>query len=139
MNRKALALLTAASLAACSSPAKRIKQHQADYDASAPEIQQAIKDGRAVVGMTAVQVEMALGKPDRTYNRQTKESQQDVWAYGARGPRPGIGLGVGVFGGGPTIYGGGVSVGSGDAYDYEDRTRVVFESGRVVSVESRQK
>ena len=141
MRAIAAALAAVVFLAACSTPERRIKKNQGEYDAAPPEIQAAMKEGRAAVGMTQKQAEIALGKPDRTYTRQSKDSQpQEVWAYGRGSSRPGIGFGLGVFGGGPAIYGGGVSVGPGyDNWMYEETARVVFEGGKVVSVEQRRK
>ena len=141
MTRLAVGALMAACLAACSSPQRRIKKNQAAFDSYPPAIQQAISEGRAEVGMNAEQVLMALGKPDREYSRKTVSVAQEVWGYGRGGSgRPGLGVGMGVIGGGPTVYSGGISIGAGDDhYHYNELTRVVFEQGKVGTVENREK
>ena len=79
---------------------------------------------------------MALGRPDRTYTRKTTASTQEVWAYGGGGGSR-VGFGFGMFGGSSSMYSGGVGINSGES-QYEDRVRVVFENGVVVSVENRK-
>jgi hypothetical protein len=136
-----LLTLAALLLSSCSTPERRIKNNQTAFDTYPREIQDSIRAGRVDVGFTPEQTLMALGKPDRTYSRKTATVAQEVWAYG-RGPsgRPGIGFGLGMSSGGSSVYGGGISVGTGDRGYYEDeRVRVVFEAGKVVSVESRDK
>ncbi len=133
----ATAALFAAALAACSTVSSRIKSHQAAFDASTPEVQEKIRQRQADIGFTQEQVAMALGRPDRTYTRKTATSTQEVWAYGSRGGGSSLGFGFGMFGGGSSMYSGGVGINSGDSYD-EDRVRIVFENGSVVSVENRK-
>lgn len=137
MRRTFIAALLLA--AACSSPASRIKKNQAAYDSWPPQVQELVKQGRVDVGFTADQVRTALGRPDRVYTRKTAEAAQEVWAWGGGGgPRTGVSLGFGSWG-----YGSGTSVGVGvgsGGYDYpDDRVRVVFQDGKVVSAESREK
>jgi len=124
-------------LAACSSPASRIRKNQAAYDAWPPEVQAAVKAGRADVGFTPEQVRVALGRADRVYTRKSQGLEQEVWAYEGVGGRTSLGFGYGMAGGGSS-YGLGVGVGGPDYRD-SDRVRVVFESGRVVSIERREK
>lgn len=133
-----LPLLAAVLLfAACASLESRIKKNQAAFDSWPPEVQASVKAGKAEVGFTAEQVKVALGKADRIYTRKSAEAVQEVWAYGRGGARTGVGLGFGM-GGGTSSYGLGVGVG-GPEYRDDDRTRVVFESGTVVAVETRDK
>jgi hypothetical protein len=132
-------LALAVLLAACSSPASRIKKNQAAYDSWPPAVQESVKAGRADVGFTPDQVRVALGRPDRVYTRKTQEASQEVWAWGGGGgARTGVSFGFGSWG-----YGSGTSVGVGvgsGGNDYpDDRVRVVFQDGRVLSVESREK
>lgn len=141
MNHRAIGLiLAAAAMAACQSPQSRIRKNQAAFDASTPESQRAITEGRVEVGFTPEQVVMSLGKPERISTKKTAESTQEVWAYGAGGgSRVGIGFGLSSFGGG-----GGSSFGSSigvdtDVSDPKARVRVVFENGKVSSVERREK
>lgn len=135
--RPLLLLAATLLLAACASPETRIKKNQAAYDSWPPETQASVKAGKAEVGFTAEQVKVALGKADRIYTRKTAEAVQEVWAYGRGGARTGVGFGFGM-GGGNSSYGLGVGVGGPEHRD-DDRVRVVFEGGKVVSVETRDK
>jgi hypothetical protein len=134
---KALLLLVLA-LAACSTPASRIKKHRDVFDAASPEVQEKIKNGEADLGMTQDQVRVALGAPERQYERkQAGVPDQEVWVYDVRRAHSGMGVGIGVFsGGGPVATG--VSVGTGHGYEEEPGTQVVFENGKVVRVERRK-
>lgn len=121
--------------AACASPKARIRRHQAAFDAYPSEVQAKIRAGEVEVGFTPEQVEIALGVPDRKYVRKTAAGNQDVWGYGAGSARPRLGLSFGMgSGGGGGSYGGGVGVESEAGRD--ERARVVFQEGRVVSVEA---
>jgi hypothetical protein len=132
------ALLAALALAACSTPEARIKKDKAAFESWPPAVQESVRAGRADVGFTAEQARMALGRPDRVYTRKTAEAAQEVWAYGGGGgTRTGLSFGFG-SGGWGSSYGLGVGVGGGDERP-DDRVRVVFQDGRVVSVESREK
>lgn len=124
-------------LAACAGPEARIRRSRAAYESWPPEVQSSVKAGKADVGFTPEQVRVALGKPDRVYTRKTQDSVQEVWAYRGAAGRTSVGFGFGMGGGGAN-YGLGVGVGGRDD-GADERGRVVFESGRVVSVESRDK
>ena len=140
MKRFYLLLALIAAFTACAGRERRIKSNQEAFDSYPPAVQEAISAGKVEVGFSPEQTLMALGKPDRRYSRKTAASAQEVWAYGRGGSgRTGLGVGLGVFSGGPTIYSGGISVGGGgDAYRQEELSRVVFEGGKVVSVERRE-
>lgn len=119
-------------LIACSTPASRIEDQQSAFDRYPPEVQNRIRAGDIGVGFYPEQVRMALGKPDRVYSRQTDAGTSEVWAY--KDSTPALSFGLGGFGfGGNSGVGGGVGVGTGGSD--EDRIRVVFAEGRVVSVE----
>lgn len=120
---------------ACSTPSSRIKRHRDVFDAAPPSIQDKIKNGEADIGMTEDQVRLALGKPERKFERKLSGApDQEVWVYGGRGFGPGVGLGIGVFsGGGPVTTG--VSVGTESGYTDERATQIVFQEGRVVSID----
>jgi len=132
-------LLAAAALAlaACSTPQSRVKKHQALFDAYPQEVRDKILAGEVEVGFTPEQVQLALGSPARVYSRKTPQGSQEVWSYGGNGGGPTVGFGFGVFGGGPVSYG--VGIGSGGDWYPDESERVVFENGRVVTVEQRQK
>ncbi|MDE2040150.1 MAG: hypothetical protein KGO96_09790 [Elusimicrobia bacterium] len=125
------------ALAACS-PAARIRRHQALFATFPPEVQRELRRGRAEPGMTPAMVELALGKPDRVYRRKTAASEQEIWIYGQSEVSPGVDMIV-LPGGYDSAWGDGVILGAGGSSRYEVRERVVFEGGKAVSVESRQR
>ncbi len=116
----------------CSTPDSRIKENQAAFNAAPPEIQSKIRAGQVDVGFTEAQVLMALGKPDRRYTRTTSAGTTEIWAYEDQKPSFSIGFGM-AGGGGGTMVGSGVAIGSGDRS--EDKLRVVFSGGRVTALE----
>jgi hypothetical protein len=129
-------ILAAAVLAACQTPHSRIKRNQAAFDAFPPQVQQAIREGRAEVGFTPEQVMMALGKPDRVYTQKAAASSQEVWEYGVGGGAS-VGFGLGMFSaGGGSGYGTSLGVNS-DVRDPRAELRVTLENGRVAVVEHR--
>lgn len=142
MTNTSIVLVLAAALAACQSPQSRIKRNQAAFDVFPPEVQQAIREGRAEAGFTPEQVQMALGKPDRVYTQKTAELTREIWAYGIQGgPRVGVGLGMSSMhlrNGSGSAYGSSLDVAS-DIPDGRTWLRYVFENGKVVSVERREK
>lgn len=133
MIRSSLMAVLVAIAAGCSSTASRIDDNQALFNSYPVDVQQQIRAGQVGVGFTPEQVTMALGKPDRAYTRQTEAGSSEVWAYTESSPALSFGLGGFGFGGGSTAVGGGVGVGTGGKED--DKVRVVFASGHVVSVE----
>ena len=138
MTNTAIVLVLAATLSACQPPQSRIKKNQAAFDAFPPEVQQAIREGRAEVGFTSEQAVMAIGKPDRVYTQKTAASNQEVWEYGVGGGSS-VGLGFGMSSmGGASGYGTGIGL-SSDVMDPRARMRVVMENGKVVGVERRKK
>jgi len=136
--RAALALAALLLPAGCSSPASRIKANQETFEGYPAEVQEKIRAGRADVGFTKEMSLMALGKPDRKYARTTDTGTQEIWSYIDGRTSTGVGLSVG-SGGFGTVYGGGVSVGSGDYHHPNERLRLVFDGDRVTAVEERKK
>jgi len=120
-------------LTGCSTTDSRIKGHQAAFDAAPPAVQAKIRAGQVDVGYTPDLVLMALGEPDRRYTRTTANGTTDIWAYVSHKPSFSIGLGV-IGGGGGTMVGSGVAVGTGDRSD--DKLRVIFSGGRVAALET---
>ncbi len=119
----------------CSTRESRIKGNQAAFDALPSGEQANIRQGRIGIGYTPVMVMMALGKPGRVYNRMTDKGSVEVWAYRDKKPSFSFGMGVG-GGGGSTAVGTGVGVTTGGDRG-DDKMRVVFEEGKVTSIESR--
>lgn len=127
-------------LAACSiTPAQRIQRDPASFAALSPEQQERVKTGSVGVGFDAATVRLALGEPDRVIERETAEGLTQVWVYYA--------IVAGYYS--PychsafPYYGRGYGYGYGNATDcrlsgplqYEERERVNFKDGKVVSVE----
>ena len=122
-------------LAGCATtPQSRIEKNPTAFAALSPEQQQKVQGGGVSVGFDAAAVELALGKPDRIVERETAEGATQAWVYYtvvADNYSPG-------FCGSAFPY-------YGYAYhcrpvvvsptQYEERTRVIFKDGKVVSVE----
>ncbi|MBX6420489.1 MAG: hypothetical protein IRZ06_05720 [Nevskia sp.] len=119
-------------LLACSSPATRIEQNPALFDSYPPEVQQKIRAGQVDVGFTPDMVRLALGEPDRRYERTDANGTSEVWAYRERKPAFSFGIGGGSFGGSSAV-GGGVGVATGG--EQGEKLRVVFVDGKVTAVE----
>ncbi|MDR0902335.1 MAG: hypothetical protein LBM92_06165 [Opitutaceae bacterium] len=121
----------------CSTRDGRIKKDQAVFDALPAAEQASIREGRVGIGYTPAMVTMALGKPDRVYNRTTAGGSVEVWAWRSKAPSFSFGLGVG-GGGHSTGIGTGVGITTGGDQG-DDKVRVVFEGGKVASIESSAK
>jgi hypothetical protein len=131
--RPALAALLAASLlAGCAvTPAGRIERDPATFAALTPAQQAKVREGMAAVGFTPEAVTLALGKPDRIINRESAEGETEVWLYyvaapGATAPIWHCNPAMPWFAAGcvplaPTLL--------------EERARVTFKDGQVISVE----
>lgn len=130
-------LLLAAALAACTGPGARISRHKDAFNAYPPDVQAAIKDGRVQVGMTPDMVLMAAGDPDRKWTSDTQQGSLETWVWYES--QPGVGVGFGVSSGyGHWGRGVGTSVGvgvGGAPAAVGEKRRVVFQDGRVVSVD----
>ena len=136
MKTLAVAAAVLAALAACASPASRIKDKKDLFATYPPETQELIKKGEVAVGFTREMVELALGRPDRRYTGTSEAGTNETWAWGSNGGS-GVGLSIGAGSVGPTIFGGGVVIGGSPPP--EDRMRVVFRDGKVSSIEKRER
>lgn len=140
MKRCLLPFLLAAALSAagCNTVEKRISAQQAQFDAWPADVREKIQAGRIDLGFTPEQVRVALGEPTRKYQRTTAKGSSEVWAYA--GGRVGFSLGIGVgTAHGSSAYAGGVAY-EPTTYGADDEAmRVVFEDGKVTSVEKRAK
>ncbi len=126
--------VTLGGVVACStSPMSRIDSNRGRYESWPLEVQEAVLSGKARKGMTAEQVEMAMGKPTEVVTRSAKAGEDEVWVY-----RKGGGLGSGLLGNtGVSVGGGmgGVNVGTGmggGRRQSPDESEVVFAKGVVV-------
>jgi hypothetical protein len=130
----AAAFLVAAALAACSTPASRIRGAQAEFDAYAPRVQEAIRAGRVEPGFSKEQASLALGRPDRIVRSRGAGEEEWIYRVVTPGLRPGAEVGAGASGWGP--YDGerlGVFLGAADD-EPEETFRVVFKDGLVVEI-----
>ena len=125
-------VLLAALLPACASTDSRIRQEQSAFDSYPPAVQAKIRAGQVGIGFTPAQVRLALGKPDRIYNRETTAGVAEVWAY--RESQSAFSFGVGGFSGGGSGVGAGVGLGTAPDSG-EEKTRVTFTGGLVSAVE----
>lgn len=114
-------------------PETRIAKNPELFERLTPEEQESVKAGQVQIGYTPEMVYLALGDPDQKIVRRTKEDELNVWIYQGRfvstetvRVRDQFGAFRPVH---PTLY--------------LDRTvehiytkaRVVFEDGRVISIE----
>jgi hypothetical protein len=125
---------TLLALAGCSTTASRIAKNETAFSEWPAAVQEKVRAGKIDLGFTPEQVRVALGEPSRVSTRTNNDGTSEVWAYRAKEPRFSFGIGLGSSRG-RTGYGGGVNVGTGgDRAD--DATRVVFDGGRVSSIET---
>jgi hypothetical protein len=68
-------------LVSCASPEYRIKKNPDLFATFPPEVQEKVRNGQIDLGYTPEMVTMALGAPNHTYNRTTREGSVDVWSY----------------------------------------------------------
>lgn len=127
-------------LAGCaSSPSSRIEKNYSAYESWPEDVRRKVKAGQVDIGFTEKQVVMALGKPDRVFERRTENGDSEVWAYRSKKPRVSIGFGVGVSSGGGygshTHTSTAVGISSSDWRD-DDATHVIFRDGAVIAIET---
>jgi hypothetical protein len=137
----ALAAAFALFAAGCSTVDSRIAKHREAFNTWPAAVQDKIVVGKIDIGFTADQVRVALGEPDRVWTRTTADGTSQVWSYRDRGPRFGFGVGVGMgsFGHRGGSFGG-VGIGTGTGYQDDEKMGVVFDSsGRVASIETRER
>ncbi len=131
-----------ALLAGCSTVDSRIDKSRAAFNTWPAPVQDKVVRGQIDVGFTTEQVRVALGQPDRVWSRTTADGTSEVWSYRERGPRFGFGVGVGMgsFGSRGGSFGSiGLSTGTG-GYRDDEKVGVVFDrTGRVASIETRER
>lgn len=134
-HRFCLALLTVLLAAGCaSSPMSRIDANRALYESWPFEIQEAVLNGRVVVGMTPEMVQVVLGKPSQVMTRESRKGPEEVWIYKTSGglnllKNSNISMGGSIGGVG---IGGPIGGGGGGSEPVEDEKDVVFQNGVVV-------
>jgi hypothetical protein len=139
MNRAlhpTVGLLVCLLLGACSSPASRIASNQATFDQLPAEAKKKIQAGQIDVGFTPEMVVLAMGEPANKFIRKSTAGDTEVWIYHDNSPQFSIGIG-GVSGGRHSAVGGGVGVSTG-GYDPDEKVRVEFSAGKVVTIDFRK-
>ena len=123
-----IVLVALAMTSACAStPARRIANAQAAFDAYPPEAQAKIEAGQVGLGFDEAMVRMSLGEPDEVSTEIDENGETVTWVYTKT--RPGVSLGLGGFGVGGIGLGGGLGVGSGPKTKFV--AIVHFREGRV--------
>ena len=115
-----------------STPQSRIEKNPTAFAALTPEQQARVKSGGVGVGFDEAAVRFALGEPDRVIERETGDGKSVVWVY--RSVIPGT-SGVEFCGGRFSYYGSAFFCSPVRSNQYEERSRVIFVDGNVVSVE----
>ncbi len=77
------ALVAALAFAAgCATPESRIRKNPDLFNSLPPEVQGEVRAGRVDIGFAQGAVELALGRPDRVYNRRSQGAEpSEVWSY----------------------------------------------------------
>ena len=125
----------------CSTVDSRIDRNRAAFNTWPPAVQDKVVLGQVDIGFTPEQVRVALGEPDRVWTRTTGDGTSEVWSYRDRGPRFGFGVGVGMgsFGSRGGSFGS-VGIHTGPDFRDDEKIGVVFDtSGRVSSIETRER
>ena len=79
--RGALGAACVLALAACSTPASRIKRNQALFD-SLPAAEQAlVREGKVGIGFSPEMVRLAVGEPDQRWIRTDAKGRVEIWSY----------------------------------------------------------
>lgn len=125
--------LAALLLAGCATtPQSRIERDPVGFSALTPEQQQKVRDGHVGVGFDEAAVRLALGEPDRVIEREAADGNTQSWVYYAIVPNA---YGSAYCAPGFPHYGPAYYCQAPVANQYEERTRVLFKDGKVVSVE----
>jgi hypothetical protein len=67
--------------AGCVSPEKRIQQNPGAFARCTPQQQALIKQGKVDIGFDEEMVKLALGEPDKVYERTDAKGKSESWVY----------------------------------------------------------
>ena len=133
-GRAVFAVLCAVFLAACATPAARIKKNQALFDALPAAEQALIREGKVAIGFTPDMVRLAVGEPDQRWIRTDAQGKSEIWSYTTYDGLDGVPLYRGHYhyyvGGYPFFYDD-YHRGSARAREY---FKVTFSAGKVAEV-----
>ena len=118
----------------CSTPGSRIKKDFARFKTYPETAQKSIQSGKIELGFSEEMVRMALGAPDRVYRKTSPQGETTLWAYTSSSLDTGA-----VFLDPSVAAPGGAMSGTVRIDRPEERLRVAFEEGKVVSIERREK
>lgn len=121
-------------LTSCATPASRISESPELFASFPPEVQELIKQGKVGIGFDASMVRLAVGEPDRKWDRTDSEGKSEIWAFTRFEAVDGL----------PLYRGGYHRAYEGYYPHYEmyparkarDYFRVIFKAGKVIAVES---
>ena len=79
--RHFIVLLALLAMMGCATPESRIRQNPQLFGSFPPDVQEKIRQGHIALGFNQDAVRMALGDPDRVFQRITTNHVADVWSY----------------------------------------------------------
>ena len=133
-RRAWFAVLCVVALAACSTPAARIKRNQALFDALPAAEQALVREGKVGIGFTPDMVRLAVGEPDQRWIRTDAQGKTEIWSYTTYDGLDGTPLYRGYY----HSYSGGYPFFYDDFYHRSARPReyfkVTFSGGKVSEV-----
>lgn len=77
----AMLLVVSVLLAGCATPQARINRHPELFASFPPAAQTKIRQGEIDLGFSKEMVRLALGSPDRIYERETEQGRTELWVY----------------------------------------------------------
>ena len=81
MNTRWILGFLLAVLAGCVSPEHRIRENPGAFARCSPQQQALIKRGRVDIGFDEEMVKLALGEPDKVYERTDANGKSESWVY----------------------------------------------------------
>lgn len=122
-----------ALLAACSTPASRIKKQPDLYNRLSQEQQDLIRNGEVGVGFSTDMVKLALGEPDSVRERRDSEGLREIWIYATYETSSGVHIYRGHFHRGFRYSH--ISHWDSPHYRVRENLRIFLKDGKVEAVE----